>query len=151
MVIEGNLALCLYNNHFCLLWKSENVSFNQAITELKHKFKVVDNFIVEGNVISHFKCEFIPKKIVSHSTICIIYDLKTHISDRAIPYCISFYRLGKIAGRYNRNLSKYDSEKFKIKKKKFVFDGDDCVTKALGFLLKLKGDERKVEKQNCRK
>ena len=30
-----NSALFLHNNHFCLIWKSENVSFNQAITELK--------------------------------------------------------------------------------------------------------------------
>ena len=26
----------LYNNHFCLIWKSEGVSFNQAIQELKN-------------------------------------------------------------------------------------------------------------------
>ena len=32
-------ALYLYNNHFCLIWKSENVSFNQAIIELKNNFK----------------------------------------------------------------------------------------------------------------
>ena len=48
-------ALFIYNNHFCLIWKSQRVSFNQAIQELKHNFKIVDNFITEENVSSHFK------------------------------------------------------------------------------------------------
>ena len=30
-VTDRNNALYLYNNHFSLIWKSENVSFNQAI------------------------------------------------------------------------------------------------------------------------
>ena len=65
-------ALYLYNNHFCLIWKSQIVSFNQAINELKHKFKKIDNYITEENVNSHFKYEFIPKKIDSHLTNFIV-------------------------------------------------------------------------------
>ena len=34
-VTNRDTALYLYNNHFCLIWKSENVSFNQAINEFK--------------------------------------------------------------------------------------------------------------------
>ena len=34
-VTNRDCALYLYNNHFCLIWKSESVSFNQAIQELK--------------------------------------------------------------------------------------------------------------------
>ena len=34
-VTQRNIALFLYNNQFCLIWKSEGVSFNQAITEFK--------------------------------------------------------------------------------------------------------------------
>ena len=52
-------ALYSYNNHFCLIWKSQNVSFNQAITELKNNFKIVDNYITDENVNSHFKYEFV--------------------------------------------------------------------------------------------
>ena len=40
---ERNEALFLQNNHFCLIWKSENVSFKQAIKELKENFKIFDN------------------------------------------------------------------------------------------------------------
>ena len=42
-VTDRNIALYLYNNHFCLLWKSETVSFNQTVKELKDNFKIVDN------------------------------------------------------------------------------------------------------------
>ena len=61
-VTNRDSALYLYNNHFCLIWKSHGVSFNQAIQELKNNFKIVDNYITEENVTSHFKYEFIPKK-----------------------------------------------------------------------------------------
>ena len=37
-VTERNKALYLYK-HFCLIWKSEGVSFDQAIKELKDNFK----------------------------------------------------------------------------------------------------------------
>ena len=68
-VTDRKNALFLYKNHFCLLWKSEGVSSNQAIKELKDDFKIVDNFTTEENVNSHFKYEFIPKEIESHLTI----------------------------------------------------------------------------------
>ena len=54
-VTSRDSALFLHKYHFCLIWKSEGVSFNQAVTELKANFKVVDNYITEQNVNSHFK------------------------------------------------------------------------------------------------
>ena len=61
-VTERNNALYLFNNHFCLIWESENVSFNQNFTELKDNFKIVDNYITEENVKSHFEYVYKPKK-----------------------------------------------------------------------------------------
>ena len=84
-------------------WKSENVNFNQALKELKVSFQIIDNYITEENVNSHFKYEFIPQKIESHLTNFIVYDLETHNTDRAKPYNMTFYRLSKIAGRYERD------------------------------------------------
>ena len=52
-VTERDNALLLYNNHFCLIWKSEGVSFNQAVKKLKDNFKGVDIYITEENVNSH--------------------------------------------------------------------------------------------------
>ena len=142
-VTNRDAALYLYNNHFCLIWKSQGVSFNQAIQELKNNFKIVDNYITEENVNSHFKYEYIPRKIESQLIILTVYDLETHITDRARPYVFCFYRLGKLAGRYNRDLTPDELEK--CRKDTIAFDGDSCVEKALDFSLKLKGEESKVK------
>ena len=112
-ITERNIALKLFNNHFCLIWKSEGVSFNQAIRELENNFKIVDNYITEENVNSHFKYEFIPKKIESHLSNFITHDVETHNTDRARPYCISFYRLSKIAGRFDRDQTREKLDKCK--------------------------------------
>ena len=133
------------NNHLCLIWKSEIVRCNQTIKELKDIKKIVDSFITEENVISHFEYEFIPKKIEYHLTDVLVYDLETHITVRARPYCISFYRLSKLAGRYIRDLPPFELEKFK--NDTFVFDGDNCVTNVLDFCLKLKGKPQKLKNQ----
>ena len=82
------------------------------------------------------------KKIDSHLTNFIRYDTETYNTDKARPYCFSFYRLSKLAGKYERDLTPYELEK--CKKDTIVFDGDDCVEKALDFCLKLKGEERKT-------
>ena len=102
-VTKRNNALYLFDNHFCLIWKSEVVSFNQAIQELKNNFKIVENYIIEENVKSHFEYIYQPQKIESHLTNFIVYDLETHNTDRARRYNITFYRLSKIAGRYKRD------------------------------------------------
>ena len=139
-------ALYLYNNHFCSIWKSQNVSFNQAITELKNNFKIVDNYVTEENVNSHFEYEFTPKKIESHLTNFIVYDLETHKTDRARPNNMTFYRLGKIAGRYERDPTQ---EELKKSIKDTIALADDiCVGNSLDFCLKLKGEERKVKNEN---
>ena len=110
-IIERNKALFLFINHFCLIWKSQDVSFNQAVRELKDNFKIVDDFITEENVNFHFKYEFIPKEIQSHLTNFIVYDLETHNTDRARPYCMSFYRLSKNSGRCGRDQSREELDK----------------------------------------
>ena len=144
-VTNRNSALFLYKNHFCLIWRSQRDSFIQAIQELKDKFKIIDNYITEKNVNSHFKYEFIPKKIESHLSNFILYDLETHKTDRARPYVICFYRLSKLGGRYNRDLT--PSEIDKCKNDTIAFDGDNCVEKAIDFCLKLKGEEYKDKKE----
>ena len=49
-VTDRKNALFFYNNHFCLIWKSEGVSFSQGTKELKNKLEIVDNYITEENV-----------------------------------------------------------------------------------------------------
>ena len=146
--MDRNNALYLYNNHFCLIWKSEGVSFNQAIKELKDNFEIVDNFITEEIVNSHFKYEFISKRIESHLTNFIVYDLETKNEDRARPYVFCFYRLSKLAGGYNRDVTSNETDK--CKKDTIAFDGDIFVENALDFCLKLKRGEYKEKKKSFR-
>ena len=142
-VVNRDSALFLFNNHFCLIWKSQGVSFKDAIRELKDNFKVVDNYITEENVNSHFKYEFIPKQIESHLTNFIVYDLETYSADRAHPYNMTFYRLSKIAGRYERDPTQEELQK--SYNNTIAFSGDNCINDALDYCLKLKGEERKVK------
>ena len=130
-VTNRDSALYLYNNQFCLIWKLQGVSFIQAIQELKNNFKMVDNYITEENVNSHFKYEFTPKKIDSHLTNFIVYDLETHNTNRARPYNMTFYRLSKISGRYERDPS--EEELKKSIDDTIAFMGDDCINNALDF------------------
>ena len=126
-VTERNIALYLYNDHFCLIWKSKNVSFNQANTELKDNFKIVDNYITEEKAKSYFDFIFKPKKIESHPFNFILHDRETNNTNRARPYVSCFYRLSKLAGRYNRDLTQ--DEIHKCQKDTIAFDGDNCVEK----------------------
>ena len=107
---------------------------------------MVDNFITEEIVKSHFKYEFIPRKIESHLFNFIVYDLETHNANGARPYNMTFYRLGKIAGIYERDPTQEEIQK--SIDDTIAFSGDNCVGNALDFCLKLKGDERKVKKKS---
>ena len=50
-VTHRKSAMFLHSNQFCLIWKSEKVSFNQAFKELKENIKVVDKYITEEKLI----------------------------------------------------------------------------------------------------
>ena len=83
---------------------------------------------------SHFEYMNKPKIIESHLTNFIEYDLETPNTDKARPYVFCFYRLNKLSGRYNRDLTRAEIDK--CKKDTIAFDGDNCVEKALEFCLK---------------
>ena len=59
---QRNRSLFIYSNPFCLIWKSNGISFIQATKELKQYFKVVDNVVSDKHVESFIKCEYKPKK-----------------------------------------------------------------------------------------
>ena len=141
-VTNRHRALFLYNNHFCSLWKSEGVSFNQAIKELKDNFKTVDNYITEENVQTQFEYIYKPNKTETHLTNFFVYDLETHNNDRARPYNMTFHRLSKIAGRYER-----DPTQEELKKSindTMAFARDKCISNSLYFSLNFKGQELKI-------
>ena len=66
------------------------------------------------------------------------YDIETQKTGRARPYVFCFYGLGKLASRYDRNLTPDEIQK--SKNDTIAFGGDKCGLKALDFCLKLKGE-----------
>ena len=104
IVIERNKVLYLHKNHFCLIWNSQGVSFKEAVEDIARSFEIVDDYITEENVNFHFKYQFIPKKLDSHLTNFIVYDLETFNTDWARLYNITFYLLSELAAKYNRDL-----------------------------------------------
>ena len=108
---QKNISLFIYKNHFCLIWKSDGISFETAITELKDNFKVVDNVISDKYVEGFIKYEYNPKIVKSPLTNIVVYDLETFNKIRAVPYCSCIYRLSKILGKYHRDKSQQEYQK----------------------------------------
>ena len=98
-ITQRNIALKIHNNHFCLIWKSDGVSFDKAIKELKDNSKIVDNGISDKHVKSYIKYEYKPKKVQSQLTNLIVYDIETFDTTKCVPYTNCIYRLSKISGK----------------------------------------------------
>ena len=64
---QRNTALKIHDNHFCLIWKPNGISFHQVIeNELKPNVKVVDKVISDKHGKSFNKYESNPKSLSLH-------------------------------------------------------------------------------------
>ena len=143
-ITQRDTALKILNNHFCLIWKSDRISFNQVIeNELKPNFKVIDNVISDKHDKCFIKYEYNPKKVKSPLTNIVVYDLETFNKIRAVPYCSCIYKLSKISSKYHRDISKQEYRK--CLKDCVVFKGTDCVSEMLDHVLSFKGEPKKVK------
>ena len=141
-ITQRDTALKIHNNHFCLIWKSDRISFNQVIeNELKPNFKVVDNVISDNHVKGFIKYEYNPKKVKSPLTNIVIYDLETFNKIRAVPYCSCIYKLSKLSGKYHRDISEQEYQK--CLNDCVVFKGTDCINEMLDHVLSYKGEPKK--------
>ena len=73
------------------------------------------------------------QKIDSHLTNFFVYDLETRNTDRPKHYNMTCYRLGKLALKFNCDLTPYEKEK--CLKNNLVFDRDNCISNALDFFI----------------
>ena len=89
-------SIKIHNNHFCLIWKTNGISFDRALKDLKDNFKVVDNVISDKHVKSYINYEYKPKKVQSQLTNMIVYDIETFSTIKFVPYANCIYKLGKI-------------------------------------------------------
>ena len=142
-ITERNTAIKILNNHFCLIWKSQNISFNQVIeSELNSKFKAVDNVLSDKHVKSFVKYEYKHKKVQYQSTNMIVYDIETFNNDRAVPYDNCIYRLSKVSGKYNQDITQREYEK--CRKDCFVFKGTNSIIEMLDHALQFKGEAKGI-------
>ena len=137
-ITEKNIALKIHNSHFCLIWKSNGISFDKAIIELKDNFKVVDNIISDKHVKIFIKYDYKPKKVLSPLTNKVVYDVETFNKIRAVPYCSCLSKLSKISSKYHRDIS--EQEYRKCLNDCVVFKGIDCINEMLDHVLSFKGE-----------
>ena len=141
---QRDTSLFMYNNHFCLIWNSNGINFNQVLeNELKPNFKVVDNVISDKHVKSFTEYEYNPKKIKSPLTNMVVYDLETFNKIRAVAYCSCIYKLSKISGKYHRDISEQEYQK--CLNDCAVFKGTDGINEMLDHVLLFKGEPKKVK------
>ena len=141
-ITQRNTALKIHNNHFCLIWKSDGVSFDKAKRELKDNFRVVDNVISDKHVKCYIKYEYKPKKVQSQLTNMIVYDIETFNTINCVPYANCIYRLGKISGKNYRDMSEKGYRK--SLNDCIVFKGLDNINKMLDYVLQYKGEPKRI-------
>ena len=143
-ITQRNTSLFKYNIHFCLIRKSNNISFNQVIEdELKPNFKVVDNVLSDKHVKSFIKYEYNPEKFESPRTNIVVYHLETFIKIRVVPYCSCFYKLSKKSSKNHRDIS--EQEYRKCLNDCVVLKGTGRIYEILDHVLTFKGEPKKVK------
>ena len=107
---QRNIAIKILNNQFCLFWKSDGVSLDKVIKELKDNFKFVDNVISDKHVKRYIKYEYKPKKVQSQLTNMIVYDIETFKTIKRVPFANCIYILSKNSGKYYRDISEKEHQ-----------------------------------------
>ena len=88
------------------------------------------------------KYEYNLKKVKSHLTNIVVYDLETFNKIRVVPYCSCIYKLSKISGKYHRDISEQEYQK--CLNVCVVFKGTACINEILDHVLSFKGEPKKV-------
>ena len=102
-ITETVICLYIHENHFCVKWKLQNVSFNKTIDEKKSNFRVVDSILCNRHVKCFNKFEYKPKKVHSQLTNAVVYDIKSFITIKCVPYAICIYKSSGISSSYYRD------------------------------------------------
>ena len=83
---QGDTALKIHENHFCLIWKSDGISFDKEIKELKIISKSLI-ILYLTNMLKVFLKMITILKVKFPLTNIVVYDLETFNKNRAVSYC----------------------------------------------------------------
>ena len=107
-VTERRLCLIIHENHFCVIWKSKNTTFTDALKELEDNYKYKANQISD-NILKQVQEYKFP---ISNEKDCLYavfaFDLETANVDYkqyCVPYAAGCYHLNRLKKCYNGNLS----------------------------------------------
>ena len=124
------------------MWKSNGIRYDKAIKELKDNFKVIDKVMSDKHVESFIKYEYKPKKVQSQLSNMVVHDKETFNTDGAVPNAKCIYRLSKLSGKYNRDISKKEYQK--CLNDCIVFKGLDSIKEMLDYVLQVKGEPKRI-------
>ena len=82
------------------------------------------------------------KKVQSQLTNMIVYGLETFNTDKTVAYANCIYRISKISGKFNQDITQREDEK--CRKDGIVFKGADSVKEMLHYVLQFKGEAKRV-------
>ena len=138
---ERRKCLYLHKNHFCVIW---GVSLVKFVKEVEANFKYVNTLKLLNQMCLTSK-NINSIKVESQLNNVCVYDIETFNRDRAVPYAIGCFPISKLAvSKYTRNLTIEEIEKSLNDVK--IFEGEDCITKMFKKLQDLKGEPKKIEK-----
>ena len=112
-VTERKICLFIHENHFCVIWKTVNTTFTDAIKELKDNFKYEPNQISD-NILKQVQEYKFP---ISNDKNCLFavfsFDLET-VNVEYQEYCEAYaagcYHLDRLKECYNGDLFEDDLE-----------------------------------------
>ena len=116
---------------------------------MKLNRKVVDKVISDKHVKFFIENEKKPKKDQSQLNNVHIYDLETFGTVECVPYAVVLHKLGKILGKYYRDIT--DQELEKCKTNCGVFKGINCINQMLDHILEFKGEAKNVSNKIVKK
>ena len=142
-ITQRNRDLPTINNNFSLTLKSNGSSFNKAIEdELKPNFKVVDTVKSDKRVESLIKYEYKPKKVQSQLTNMVVHDIETFDTIKCVPYSTCIYRLNKISGEHDGDIT--EREQGKCRKDCIVFKRFDIINEMFDYVLQFKRKAKRI-------
>ena len=77
----------------------------------------------------------------------VVYDVDSFNTLKCVPYSNCIYRLSKISGKYNRDISEKEYEKSLKKRDCILLKGSDSFNEMLDYVLKVKGEPEKINKK----
>ena len=138
-VTERRICLYIHENHFCLIWKTKNTTFTDAIKELKNNFKYEANQI-SHNILKHVQKYKFP---ISNEKDCLYavfaFDLETANVDfkqYCDPYAAGCYHLNRLKECYNGNLSENELKIERVNVHIFDYKNKNPVMDMINFIIK---------------